>query len=136
MTVYLAATITQEYATYYGKIIQYIMLKTIQYNRGLLKVIVLYNSMIGESLLLLLKGHSTSHITCKALCPFQLKCILVVIRVTRLNTKQHGIFIIVLTVHKYEESSVDFNLYLNCCKLGNCIMSLARPFHMCIYVYQ
>ena len=41
-------------------------------------------------------------------------------------------FIIVLTVHKYEESSVDFNLFLNCCKLGNCVMSLARPFHMCI----
>ena len=41
-------------------------------------------------------------------------------------------FIIVLTVHKYEESNVDFNLFLNCCKLGSCVMSLARPFHMCI----
>ena len=41
-------------------------------------------------------------------------------------------FIIVLTVHKYEESNVDFNLFLNCCKLGNYAMSLARPFHMCI----
>ena len=30
-----------------------------------------YNSMIGESLLLL-KGHSRSHVTCKALCPFKL----------------------------------------------------------------
>ena len=40
-------------------------------------------------------------------------------------------FIIVLTVHKYEESNVDFNIFLNCCKLGNCVMSLARPFHMC-----
>ena len=41
-------------------------------------------------------------------------------------------FIIVLTVHKYKENRVDFNLFLNCCKLGNCVMSLARPFHMCI----
>ena len=41
-------------------------------------------------------------------------------------------FIIVLTVHKYEESNVDFNLFLNCCKLGNCVMSLARSFHTCI----
>ena len=41
-------------------------------------------------------------------------------------------FIIVLTVHKYKESNVDFNLFLNCCKLGNCVTSLARPFHMCI----
>ena len=40
--------------------------------------------------------------------------------------------IIVLTVHKYEESNVDFNIFLNCCKLGNCVMSLARPFHMCM----
>ena len=39
--------------------------------------------------------------------------------------------IIVLTVHKYEESNVDFNLFLNCCKLGNCVMTLARPFHTC-----
>ena len=39
-------------------------------------------------------------------------------------------FIIVLTVHKYEESNVDFNLFLNCCKLGNYVKSLARPFHM------
>ena len=37
-----------------------------------------------------------------------------------------------LTVHKYEESNVDFNLFLNCCKLGNCVMALARLFHMCI----
>ena len=41
-------------------------------------------------------------------------------------------FPIVLTVHKYEESNVDFNLFLNCCKLGNYGMSLARTFHMCI----
>ena len=41
-------------------------------------------------------------------------------------------FIIVLTVHKYEESNVDFNLFINCFKLGNCVMSLARPFHTCI----
>ena len=43
-------------------------------------------------------------------------------------------FFIVLTVHKYEESNVDFNLFLNCCKLGNCVISLARPFHMCIHL--
>ena len=41
-------------------------------------------------------------------------------------------FIIVLTIHKYEESNFDFNLFLNCCKLVNCVMSLAKPFHMCI----
>ena len=39
-------------------------------------------------------------------------------------------FIIVLTVHKYKESNVDFNLFLNCSKLGNCVMALARLFHM------
>ena len=48
---------------------------------------IYYNSMIGESLLLL-KGHSRSHMTCKALCPFQLKCVVVIVKVTRLNTKQ------------------------------------------------
>ena len=42
------------------------------------------------------------------------------------------IFIIALTVHKYDESNVDFNLFLNCCKFGNCVTSLARPFHICI----
>ena len=47
--------------------------------------------MIGESQQLL-KGHSRSHITCKALCPFQLKCIIVVIRFTRLNTKQQYLY--------------------------------------------
>ena len=41
-------------------------------------------------------------------------------------------FIIVLAVHKYEESNVDFNLFLNYCKLANYVKSLARPFHMCI----
>ena len=30
-------------------------------------------------------------------------------------------FIIVLTVHKYEESNIEFNVFLNCCKLGKCI---------------
>ena len=39
---------------------------------------------------------------------------------------------IVLIVHKYEESNVDFKLFLNCCKLGNCVILLARPFHTCI----
>ena len=37
-----------------------------------------------------------------------------------------------ITVHKYEDINVDFNLFLNCCKLGNCVISLARPFHVCI----
>ena len=35
---------------------------------------------------------------------------------------------IVTTVHKYEES----NVFVNCCKLGNCVISLARPFYMFI----
>ena len=52
-----------------GKIIQYIMGKIIQYIMG---KIIQYNFMFGE-LLLLLKGHSRSHVTCKALCPFQTK---------------------------------------------------------------
>ena len=67
-------------------------------------------------------------------CPFQLKCILVVIRVTSFSTNATVmvLFIIVLTVNKNEESNVDFNLFLNCCKLGNCVMSLASPFRMCI----
>ena len=77
--------------------------------------------MTGESLLLL-KGHSRSHMTCKALCLFQLKCVVVIVKVTRFF----------LTVHKYEESNVDFNLFLNCCKLGNCVIQLTKPFHMCI----
>ena len=42
------------------------------------------------------------------------------------------IFFIVLIVHKYEESNVDFKLFLNCCKLDNCVILLARQFHMCI----
>ena len=37
---------------------------------------------------LLLKGHSRSHMSCKALCPFQLKCVVVTVTVIRLNTKQ------------------------------------------------
>ena len=41
-------------------------------------------------------------------------------------------FFIVLIVHKYEESNDDFKLFLNCCKLGNCVILLARPFHTCI----
>ena len=41
-------------------------------------------------------------------------------------------FSIVLIVHKYEESNVDFILFLNCCKLGNCVILLARSFHTCI----
>ena len=86
--------------------------------------------MIGESLLLL-KGHSRRHMTCKALCPFQLKCISYKIEY---KATVMVCFIIVLTVHKYEDSNVDFNLFLNCCKLDNCVMSLARPFHVCITV--
>ena len=87
--------------------------------------------MIGESLLLL-KGHSRSHVTCKALCPFQLKCVVVLVEVTRLIQSNNNGFFVLLTVHKYEDSNIDFNLFLNCCKLGNCVMLFARPFHMCI----
>ena len=86
--------------------------------------------MIGESLLLL-KGHSRSHMTCKALCPFQLKCVVVIVKVTRLIQSNNNVLLL-LTVHKYVESNVDFNLFLNCCKRGNCVISLAKPFHMCI----
>ena len=64
--------------------------------------------MIGESLLLL-KGHSRSHMTCKALCPFQLKCVVVIVKVTRLIQSNNNGFL--LTVHKYEESNVEFNLF-------------------------
>ena len=39
---------------------------------------------------------------------------------------------IVLIVHKYEESNVDFKLFLNCCKLGNCVILLARRFHVTV----
>ena len=87
------------------------MVKTIQYN-----IIAI---MIGESLLLL-KGHSRIHMTCNALCPFQDYKI-------EYKATVMIYFIIVLTVHKYEESNVEFNLFLNCCTLGNCVMSLARP---------
>ena len=45
----------------------------------------------------------------------------------KIDTKQQCFL---LTVHKYEESNVDFNLFLNCCKLGNCVISLAKPFHI------
>ena len=38
----------------------------------------------------------------------------------------------VITIHKYEESNIDLSLFFNCCKLGNCVISLVRPFHMCI----
>ena len=45
---------------------------------------------------------------------------------------RHFATLVVLIVHKYEESNVDFNLFLNCCKIGNCVISFARPFYMCI----
>ena len=48
----------------------------------------------------------------------------------KIEYKATIMFFFVLTVHKYEESNVDLNLFLNCCKLGNCIMS--HMFHMCI----
>ena len=41
-------------------------------------------------------------------------------KVTRLIQSNNNGF---LTVHKYEESNVDFNISLNCCKLGNCVIS-------------
>ena len=86
--------------------------------------------MIGESLLML-KGHSRSYMTCKALCPFQLKCVAVIVKVTRLIQSNNNVFF-GLTVHKYVERNVDFNIFLNFCKLGNCVTSLAKPFHVCI----
>ena len=70
--------------------------------------------------------------TCKALCPSQLKCVIVIVKVIRFNTTNNNIFCTVLIVHKYEESNVDFKLFLNCCKLGNCLILLSRPFHTCI----
>ena len=69
--------------------------------------------------------------TCKALCPFQLKCVVVIVKVTRLIQSNNNVGFL-LTVHKYETSNVDFDLFLNWCKLGNCVISLAKPFHMCI----
>ena len=59
--------------------------------------------------------------TCKALCPFQLKCVIVIVIVIRLR-QTNNIFSIVLIVHIYEEGNVDFKLFLNCCKLGKCVM--------------
>ena len=58
--------------------------------------------MIGESLLLL-KGHSRNHMTCKALCPFQLRCVVVIVKVTRLIQSNNTGVLFGLTVHKYEE---------------------------------
>ena len=60
--------------------------------------------MIGESLLLL-KGHCRSHMTkmhssCNKSYKIEYKATVIVF------------VIIVLTVHKYEESNVDFNLFL------------------------
>ena len=43
-------------------------------------------------------------------------------KVTRLIQSNSNVFL--LTGHKYEKSNVDFNLFLNCCKLGNCVISL------------
>ena len=52
--------------------------------------------MIGESLLLL-KGHSRSHMTCKALCSFQLKCVVVIVKVTRLiQSNNNFLFVVVV----------------------------------------
>ena len=31
-----------------------------------------------------------------------------------------------------KKSNISVNIFLNCCKLGNCVISLARSFHMCI----
>ena len=59
--------------------------------------------------------------TCKALCPFKLKMPIGCNKSYNSEYKAAVIvfFIIVLIVHKYEESDIDFNLFLNCCKLGN-----------------
>ena len=37
------------------------------------------------------------------------------------------IFNSVITIHKYEDSNVDFNILLFVGKLGNCVISHARP---------
>ena len=50
----------------------------------------------------------------------------------KIEYKPTIIFSIVFIVHKYEETKVDFKLFINCCKLGNCVILLARPFHTCI----
>ena len=44
------------------------------------------------------------------------------------------IFNNVITVNKYEENNVDLIIFLNCCKFGNGIISLARAFHVCIHL--
>ena len=48
--------------------------------------------MIGESQLLL-KGRSSSHMTCKALCPFQPKFVVVILKVTRLIQSNNNVHI-------------------------------------------
>ena len=77
------------------------------------------NFMLVELLLLLLEGHSRSHVTCKVQCRFQTK--------TQSNySKSYKIeykvtfFLHLLKIHKYEESNIDLNLFLNCCEVGNC----------------
>ena len=65
--------------------------------------------MFVESLLLL-KGHSRSHVTCKALCLFQTK--------THSNCSKIDIVII---IHKYKSNS-GMDLSLNCCKHVNCVI--------------
>jgi len=85
-----------------GKIIHYIIGKILQ-----------YNVMIVE-FLLLLKGRSRSHVTCKALYPFRTK--------THSNCSksyqiEHKVkvtviaFNIVITIYKYQENNADLNLF-------------------------
>ena len=48
------------------------------------------NTIYNIISVLLLKGHSRSHMTCNALYPFQLKCVVVIVKVIILNTKNNN----------------------------------------------
>ena len=74
--------------------------------------------MIGESLLLL-KGYSISHVTCKVLCALQTNIHSSYNNNYKMEYKVTvmGIFFnIMITVHKYQESNVDITwlCYFTC----------------------
>ena len=68
----------KEYTTYYGKIKQYIMVKTIQYNTS---------PMIGESLLLL-KGHSSCNKSYKIEYKATVMVFVIIVLTVHINTKK------------------------------------------------
>ena len=41
------------------------------------------------------------------------------------------VFVIIVFINTKKVTST-LIFFLNCCTLGNCVISLARPFHMCI----